>query len=173
MSSRAEPGGDTPDLIGPRIVVGVDGSASSITALAWAAAEAQLRGAALEVVHSNFARREALQALAPGMLDAETSVLEHAVGRAKTLAPNIPVTGRVCEPPAGEALIAASEGAEMLVVGSRGLSGLKAMTLGSVSSECAHRALCPVVIIRLPIRQPAPHPGEDLAGSSSARDSRP
>lgn len=117
-------------------------------ALAWAAEEAQLRGMALEVVHVDCWRQVAMEALAPGMLDIEQSVLDRAVVRARALAPSIPVTGRLCDPPAGEALVAASEGAEMLVVGSRGLGGLKELVLGSVSNECAHHATCPVVIVR-------------------------
>ena len=141
--------------------------------MAWAAAEARLRGAALEVVHVDFARREALEALAPDMLDAERSVLERAMVRAKALAPGTVVVGRLCEPPAGRALVAASAGAEMLVVGSRGLSPLKEMALGSVSIECTHQALCPVVVIRSPIGQLTPNTREGLVGSMTAGDGGP
>lgn len=133
-------------------------------ALAWAAAEAQLRGVALEIVHAGFAREVAMEALAPDMLPYERSVLDQAVAQARALVPGLLVTGRTCDPPAGAALIAASEGADMLVVGSRGLSGLKDITLGSVSTECAHHALCPVVIIR-----PDEAPGDDPVGASYAR----
>lgn len=138
--------------MGPRIVVGIDGSVSSMRALAWAAAEAELRGVALEVVHVDFARQVALEALAPDMLSVEQSILDRAVVRAKSLAPNVPVTGRRCDPPAGKALVAVSEGAELLVVGSRGVTDLRELTLGSVSSECAHDAFCPVVIIPPEVR---------------------
>jgi len=139
--------GETVGLMESRVVVGVDGSSLSMRALAWAAEEARLRGALLEVVHVDFCRQEALQALAPGLIDDEQLVLKRAVARAQALAPGILVVGRICDPPPGKALIAASEGAEMLVVGSRGLSVLRGLTMGSVSSECAHGALCPVVII--------------------------
>jgi len=131
-----------------RIVVGVDGSADSMRALAWAAAEARLRESVLEVVHVDFFRREALEAFAPDVLSDERTVLQRAVDRAKALEPSIAVVGRLCEPPAGKALIEASEGADMLVVGSRGLSGLKKLALGSVSSECVHHGRCPVVVLR-------------------------
>ena len=104
-----------------------------------------------------------MKALAPSMLPYERSVLDDAVAQARDLTPDVPVTGRMCDPPAGAALVAASEGAEMLVVGSRGLSGLKEITLGSVSSECAHHALCPVVIIR-----PDAAPADDPVGASNA-----
>ena len=43
-----------------RIVVGVDGSPTSLRALSWAATEARLRKCTLEVVHANFYRRELL-----------------------------------------------------------------------------------------------------------------
>ena len=94
-------------------------------------------------------------------------MLKRAVARAKALAPGIPVVGGVCDPPPGKALIAASEGAEMLVVGSRGLSGLRELTMGSVSNECAHGALCPLVIIRPAMPS---HKGAAV-GVSSGRDS--
>ena len=148
MSSETETRRDPAGTAGPHIVVGVDGSPSSMRALAWAASEAELRGTALVVVHVDFARQEALEALAPTMLSAEQSVLDRAVAHARAVAPSVAVTGVICDPPAGKALIAASEGAEGLVVGSRGLSGIKEMWLGSVSSECAHHARCPVMIVR-------------------------
>ncbi len=120
-----------------RIVVGVDGSPDSIQALVWAATEAHLRSAVLEVVHVDFFRLEALEAFAPDVLGDEQTVLERAVSRAQALEPDVKVEGRICEPPAAEALLEASEGAQMLVVGSRGLSGLKKLALGSVSAPCA------------------------------------
>ena len=98
----------------PRIVVGVDGSQPSFEALEWAAREARLRGARLEVLHATFYRLEMLQ-LFPG---------------------------------AAKALVEASAGAELLVVGSRGLGGFDELVMGSVSHQCAHHGQCPVVIIR-------------------------
>ena len=154
-----------------RIVVGVDGSPLSMRALAWAAEEARLRGAALEVVHVDFFRREALEALAPGVIEAEQLVLKRAVARAKALVPGILVVGRICDPPPGKALIAASEGAEMLVVGSRGLSGLRELTMGSVSKECAHCALCPVVIIHPAVSPRSAEQKGAAVGVSRAGDS--
>jgi nucleotide-binding universal stress UspA family protein len=131
-----------------RIVVGVDGSPASMQALSWAVGEALLRSATLEVVHADWARQQALEALAPGMLSTAHSVLDRAIEAVRALAPSVPVIRRLTDPPAAEALVEVSDGAEMLVVGSRGLSGLKELALGSVSIACAHHARCPVVIVR-------------------------
>jgi nucleotide-binding universal stress UspA family protein len=45
-------------------------------------------------------------------------------------------------------LTAAADGADLLVVGSRGHGGFTEALLGSVSQHCVHHAPCPVVIIR-------------------------
>jgi nucleotide-binding universal stress UspA family protein len=47
-----------------------------------------------------------------------------------------------------DTLIAAAEGADMLVVGNRGRGGFRGLLLGSVSQQIAHHATCPVVIVR-------------------------
>lgn len=156
---------DRRDFVGRRIVVGIDGSPSSMRALAWAAAEAERRSVALEVVHADFFRHDVVSAFAPNILVSEQSVLDRAVDRARALAPDVLVTGRMCDPPAAQALIAASGGAELLVVGSRGLSHLKELTLGSVSSECAHHASCPVVIVRP--RVPSSQTGPPESGAET------
>lgn len=132
-----------------RVVVGVDGSAPAQAALRWALEEARVHHWTLEVVHAQFARRPFLD-LYPDLERAEEEVLDSALRQAHEQAPDVPVTSSLYEPPAASALLAASEGADLLVVGSRGLGGVKALTLGSVSSECVRRARCPVVVIRRP-----------------------
>ena len=57
-----------------------------------------------------------------------------------------------------QVLVAASEGAELLVVGSRGYGGFADALLGSVSTYCVHHAHGPVTVIR-PARDPAQAPG--------------
>jgi nucleotide-binding universal stress UspA family protein len=47
-----------------------------------------------------------------------------------------------------DALVDAADDCDLLIVGSRGLHGLAA--LGSVAERVAHRARCPVLIVRMP-----------------------
>ena len=129
------------------IVVGVDGSPASEPALHWAADEAARRGTPLHIVHAEFARPEFLS-LYRGLQESEDALLAGAIRRARALQPGIEVTGTMAAPPAASALVQASGGAEMLVVGSRGLGQVNSFAVGSVALECAHLASCPVVIVR-------------------------
>lgn len=54
------------------------------------------------------------------------------------------------------ALLDASAGAELLVVGNRGHGGFVGALLGSVSQHCLHQATCPVVVVRGAQRPSAP-----------------
>jgi nucleotide-binding universal stress UspA family protein len=131
----------------PRIVVGVDGSRSSHQALAWAAQEARLRGGRLQVVYCTFYRPELLQSY-QGVASYEQGILDRAVARARALEPGVDVVGYRAGPPPARALVEASAGADLLVVGGRGLGGFPDLLLGSVSQQCAHHAHCPVAIVR-------------------------
>jgi nucleotide-binding universal stress UspA family protein len=134
------------------IVVGVDGSAASVSALRWALREAQLRGGEVRVVHawsypvaSTF--HEASHVMKLPFAENAASVLEKCIAAAEP-DPGVDVEKTVVEGPAAPALIEAARDASLLVVGSRGLGGFSGLLLGSVSQQCAHHAACPLVIIR-------------------------
>ena len=136
----------------PRIVVGVDGSEGSQNALRWAARQAGYTGATLEAVTGW--QYPAFYGWAPAVPDdadygqiAEqvlTETLDKVFGSDR---PARLVTRVVARHPA-EAVVEASEGAELLVVGNRGHGGFADALLGSVSTYCVHHAHCPVTVIR-------------------------
>jgi nucleotide-binding universal stress UspA family protein len=131
-----------------RVMVGVDGSSGSLLALEWAVREARLHDAVLEIIHVDEFRRDVLETYAPQFLKESVDLLESAIAIARQSAPTLEIVGRILEPPAGERIVEESRVADLLVVGSRGLSGLRQLALGSISDYCAHHAQCPVVIVR-------------------------
>lgn len=142
-----EPGGP--------VVVGVDGSATSLAALEFAAAEAAVRRAELLALHTWFGKlpHEEEQEL-PLIYDAEDVQLAQARKLAEWLAPvrdrfpAVTVRERVEHGRAARALVTASAAAQLVVVGARGLGGFAGLLLGSVSQAVLHHAGCPVAIIR-------------------------
>ena len=138
------------------IVVGVDGSEGSLAALRFAVAEARLRKARLRVVHawtvppvSTYHEAEhAIRTDFDGVHAAAQALLDEVVEKALGGDSDILVEKAVVEGPPAGALVAAARDAALLVVGSRGLGGFKALLLGSVGQQCAHHAPCPIVIVR-------------------------
>jgi nucleotide-binding universal stress UspA family protein len=134
-----------------RIVVGVDGSPSSVRALRWALEQARLTGApvcavgAWEVPASPtwLAVEEDIGNWEKGAL----TVLDGAVKDATGDAESLPVQREVvCGHPA-KVLVDASTDASLLVVGSRGHGGFAGLLLGSVSQHVVAHASCPVVVV--------------------------
>ncbi len=141
-----------------RIVVGVDGSDGSKAALAWALDEARLRTAELEVVCSYslpsgwFGVGDSM-----GVVVATTITEDDVAGYAKETLTDalaaldddgVEITKTtVAGHPAGS-LLAVAEGADLLVVGSRGHGEFGSVLLGSVGMHCVHHAQCPVVVVR-------------------------
>ena len=141
----------------PRIVVGVDGSASSEQALRWALRQAKLTGAGIEAVTAwHFPFISGGYTWPPTGLMVSTTdfrkmagrVLADTVSRATSGGVSPPVTQEVLEGDAAAVLIRESAGADLLVIGSRGHGGLAEAMLGSVGQHCVHHAACPVVIVR-------------------------
>ena len=135
------------------IVVGVDGSGSSKEALRWAIHQAKLTGAAVQAVTAwRFPVGYGMATMDDdSVIDFETSakqILTEALAEVSGLDPEVPVRPLVIEGHAGEVLLNAARGAELLVVGSRGHSGFTSALLGSVSMSCVLHARCPVVVVR-------------------------
>ncbi|MFJ9721973.1 universal stress protein [Streptomyces sp. NPDC101209] len=137
------------------VVVGVDGSASSLSAVDVAAREAHLRGAPLRIVHAAdrpvpFPPPGAapwppfdplLEPLAQG-------VLAHAEERAYEAAPDIDVLPSVVAGEPLEVLEVASRSAALVVVGGRGRSAFAGLLLGSTAVQLAAHGRCPVMVVR-------------------------
>ena len=134
-----------------RIVVGVDGSPSSLAALHWAHRQAELTGASLVVVGAwGFPIYVAEPNASSMEIDLQAVVrrqLHTAIERTLPTRSGVPISVvlRECSP--ALALLEESEGAELLVLGRRGHDELTEMLLGSVSMRCVARARCPVVVV--------------------------
>ena len=137
------------------VVVGVDGSAESVAALAWAARYASATGARVQALlawHYPGVVGEPPVEKVPESVRGQTEQQEQA-----TL--DEAVTKAIHGQPAGveksmgyghpaEVLINASKEADLLVVGSRGHGAWAGMLIGSVSIHCITGAFCPVVVVR-------------------------
>jgi len=139
------------DSDSPRIVVGVDGSASSIAALNWAVHQAELAGARLEAVTawqwpSKYQWTRTPPDYDPAG-DAQKGV-DAIIDEARSAYPSVPVQSKVVEGSPARVLVEESQGAELLVVGSRGHGEFPGMLLGSVSQHCVTSAHCAVVVLR-------------------------
>lgn len=132
-----------------RIVVGVDGSSASLRALAKAVDLAGSLNTALEVVTTwkYFTEYNDIGVTNWSPEKDAKQILGEALGHQfGTSVPTWVTTGSAEGSPS-QRLIDASEGAEMLVVGSRGHGGVVGLLLGSVSSACAEKAHCPVLVV--------------------------
>lgn len=144
-----------------RIVVGVDGSAESASALLFAATEAQVRQGTLHVVAAYDVSPMAYgyaggltmgfdaTAVEDGLRRAAESYLTQAV---ETVAVHVPEVSAqmkttVAEGRPSHVLLEAARGATLLVVGSRGAGALTRLMLGSTSTEVVHHASLPVTVV--------------------------
>jgi nucleotide-binding universal stress UspA family protein len=128
-----------------RVVVGVDGSPASLTALAWGVQQAQEWGSVLlpVVVSSLTGRAPAgLSERTPDLTAATWSAVREAGGQSLEVHPHF------LEGSPSRALLSFVQPADLLVVGSRGRGGVSSLLLGSTSTTVAEQARCPVVVVR-------------------------
>ncbi len=135
-----------------RIVVGIDGSPSSLDALSWAARQADLTGSTLEIVMTwEWPSSYGWAVPVPTDFDPEEDVrnaLDSAVEGVRPAHPSIVIDPRVVSGHPAPILVEASKGADLLVIGSRGHGEFVGMLLGSVSEHCVTNAHCPVLVHR-------------------------
>jgi nucleotide-binding universal stress UspA family protein len=133
-----------------RVLVGVDGSDGAAEALKWAAKEAKMHGAALEVAVAWCWTTMPPEAVidAPISVNLELAARGILSGTVEALSlQDLEVSLTVREGTAPEVLLDLSESADLLVVGTRGRGRAREMFLGSTSHVVAHRSSVPVAII--------------------------
>ncbi|MEW2632979.1 universal stress protein [Streptomyces sp. NPDC048389] len=156
------------------LVVGVDGSRSSMLALDWAAHEAARLTLPLKIVHATAEGEyapssvQASDAANPFGQDCGRHVIDAAERRARLEAPDVEVTTEVVHDDPVTALLNADCNASALVIGARGRGELKDLLLGSVSLVVAARAQCPVVVVRGENRPPPEGYGQIMIGVPDA-----
>ncbi|WP_079073959.1 universal stress protein [Streptomyces sp. Root1310] len=135
------------------LVVGVDGSDASLTAVDWAVDEAARHGVPLRLVHAS--RWERYERAVPSHSlgrPSERVLAENLVAAAAERAgqrhPEVKITTDIVPDDAADALLRAGDDAFVLVTGSRGRGELKGMLLGSVGLAVAARAPCPAIVVR-------------------------
>lgn len=140
------------------VVVGDDGSEGAAHAVRYALDEARRRSCPLHVVRAWSILSTSRPAdVPPGFaaslpeyeascVDEERARVEHLLGAD----PGVPVEVHCVHSQAAPALIVASETADVIVVGSRGLGGFRSLVLGSVAEQCIRHCAGPVIVVRHP-----------------------
>jgi nucleotide-binding universal stress UspA family protein len=159
------------------IVVGVDESAGAAGALRWAAQEGRIRGLPVTAV------------MTWGYLDQHHAVpgtpFDSSYSEADALAALNTIVDAVLDGPeaasvarqvviglAAPALLETARGADLLVVGARGLGGFKELLLGSVSQHVLHHAEVPVAVVRGELPTPGGSPGRIVVGVDGSATAR-
>jgi nucleotide-binding universal stress UspA family protein len=135
------------------IVVGVDGSPGSQSAVEFAAREAAAHGATLRIVTAWEVPATVLSSggVAPEIYrtfeDEARRIVSDAAARVSELEPSVPCEERVVEGHAGNALVDETQSADLVIIGRRGHGALTELLLGSISHQVVDHARCPVVIV--------------------------
>jgi nucleotide-binding universal stress UspA family protein len=162
-----------------RIVVGVDGSMSSMCAVRWAAQTAARHNAPLLLLSAWTVPVAGYRGMGvpPSFFDDQVAEGRRRLGEATRIAHEsapggeLSVTTELVAGPAVAALIESSRDARMIVLGSRGLGEFTGGLLGSVTAALAHHAHSPVAVIR-----ESPHPtaqGPVVVGVDGSTNSEP
>jgi nucleotide-binding universal stress UspA family protein len=139
-----------------RIVVGVDGSACSERALQWAIQQARLTGGSVDAVlaweyptsYGGYGWVPYGFAEGTDFGEVAERTLADSIHQATGPDDGVKVRPKVVRGNPSQALLDEAQGADMLVVGTRGHGGFSAALLGSVAQNCVYHAGCPVVVVR-------------------------
>ncbi|WP_327186418.1 MULTISPECIES: universal stress protein [unclassified Streptomyces] len=135
------------------LVVGVDGSESSLLAVDWAADEAARHGLSLRLVHASLWERyervrPSFSTDRPAGEVMAQDIVASCAERARLRDPEVKVSADVVAADAVSTLLRAGSEAFALVTGARGRGEVAGLLLGSVSLTVAAHAMCPVVVVR-------------------------
>lgn len=138
------------------VVVGDDGSEDAARAVRYAVEEARRRGSVLHVLRAWSIVSTTRPADVPRGFAATLREYEEAARAEETarighlLGTDLDVEVEIhcVHSHAVQALLVASETADVLVVGSRGLGGFRSLVLGSVAEQCIRHASGPVIVVR-------------------------
>jgi len=145
------------------VVVGADGSADAVEAIALAAAEADWSGQPLHVVHAwqeptTYAAADVLPlGISQQVEQEEALVLAESVAGLAEAYPDLVVHSHLLREQAATALLQVAAGARLVVVGSRGRHGVARLLLGSVSHTVVLHAPCPVLVARTRVHATIAH----------------
>lgn len=148
------------------VVVGIDGSESAMHATRWAAREAARRDVPLRLVHvcSLQPVRHPRQVAPPpeyhaAVLDQGRHWLTEASAAAHHVVPGLPVVTDLHAGIPADALVAESQDAQLMVLGSRGMGGFTSLLVGSVAVALSAHGHCPVVVMHSSTVDGAPPAG--------------
>lgn len=166
------------------VVVGVDASPDSVSAVDLGAWEAHRRGRRLRLVNGyvepvpytsiGFAYYDPSE---QAQRDQAKRILNDTADDVRRAYPDLEIETVVSAGAPAAVLVEETKDASLAVVGSRGLGGFKGLMIGSVSTSLAIHAHCPVIVLRPPTEggsampKPAPQPGPVVAGVDGSADS--
>ena len=141
---------------GDSVIVGVEDDAAADAPIAAAAAEAEVLGLPLTLVHAwsipatlgvDFGAAVPFDAL----VEAHSEIMARALDKARSAHPAIPMTSQLMQGAAAPALVAAAAPAAVLVGGTHGRGAVAGLILGSVSHDVLLNMPCPVIVVpRIP-----------------------
>ncbi|WP_326718476.1 universal stress protein [Streptomyces sp. NBC_00243] len=159
------------------VIVGLDGSPESRAAAEWAAREAELRGLPLKLVHVWEPVPEPM-AQAP-LLGAETQqhwserIPRESAEGLRLRHPGVEITAEQFSGRPADVLTRQAKDAALLVLGSRGMSGIGGFLVGSVGQAVLAHAERPVVLVRAGEQAADEHLADPAGIPSAAGPYRP